>query len=204
MEKKKLAEIEQVVKTLVNYLRNKYNIGIYSEDKNAKRIARVCEECKDELVKRWLNNEFGYEMLKIDFMEDENAFHYSNLVGFETEDIPKWYIVDPTYGQFFERKKFRDYMFNHHREFSEKILQQGYIECNISNINAFISGFLYSKAFKGKIDYDDAFLKIENLLNSNNIVNKEVRDNIAKFVELLKNKQELMIDFEKEEVVQKN
>ena len=35
-----------------------------------------------------------------------NPFHRASLIGFNSEEGPKWFLVDPTYGQFFKKKKF--------------------------------------------------------------------------------------------------
>ena len=37
-------------------------------------------------------------------------FHRSSLIGFNTTNGAKWFIVDPTYGQFYSNTAFYNYM----------------------------------------------------------------------------------------------
>lgn len=172
---------EKAIKKQVLLLRQFYNINLYPNF-----VDRKCIECDRENLKLAILNHLGYEQISLSNLGIPNPYHRASLIGFNTSGGPKWFIVDPTYGQFFENKLFKNYMFKNYKEFSFKLLNQGYIECTLSNIKSYIDGFIYSNAFTNNIDENLVYQKIEELLQSNNIVNKEIKDLQNKFVKVLK------------------
>ena len=172
---------EEVIKKQVDLLRKGYSIGIYPD-----YVPLVCNECALENDKFTYKNNLGFEEISLTRLGIPEPFHRASLIGFNTSNGPEWFIVDPTYGQFFENEKFRNYMFDNYKDFSLKLLKQGYIECTLSNMLYYINGFVFSNAYRNDIDSDLVYGKVEELLFSNVIVNKEVYQTKKKLVDLLK------------------
>ena len=103
----------------------------------------------------------------------------TNLLGFNSENGPEWFIVDPTYGQFFENSKFRRFMEGHYPEFSETLLSQGYVRCNSDNVKAYMDGFVYSNAFCSNVDSHLVYKKVGKLLKESGILKSNV--NVEEF-----------------------
>ena len=184
---------EEAIKKQVNLLRKGYSIGIYPN-----YVPLVCNECALENDKFAYRNNLGFEEISLTRLGISEPFHRASLIGFDTPNGPEWFIVDPTYGQFFENKKFRNYMFDNHKEFSLKLLKQGYIECTLPNMMYYINGFVFSNAYMNNIDSELVYKKVEELLFSNVIVNKEVQETQKRLLELLRLRAKILQQSNKE------
>lgn len=171
---------EESIRKQVDLLRKGYSIGIYPY-----HIPLLCNECDEENLKFTIINNLGYEQINLVNLGIPEPFHRASLIGFNTQNEPEWFIVDPTYGQFFENDTFRNYMFNNHKDFSLKLLKKGYIKCTLTNMMYYINGFVFSNAFKNDIDKNLVYKKVEKLLLSNVIVDKEIYENKIKLLKLL-------------------
>lgn len=171
---------EEAIKKQVELLRNGYSIGIYPD-----HIPLLCNECDQENHKFTIKNNLAYEQISLTRLGIPEPFHRASLIGFNTPSGPEWFIVDPTYGQFFENDRFRDYMFNNYNEFSLELLKNGYVKCTLSNMLKYINGFIYSNAYTTNIDSDLVYKKVEELLFSNVIVNKEIQETEKRLLNLL-------------------
>ena len=178
---------EEAIKRQVSLLREGYSIGVYPE-----YVPLMCNECDSENMKFAYVNDLGYEQISLVRLGIPEPFHRASLVGFNTDNGPEWFIVDPTYGQFFENEKFKEYMFGNYEEFSNKLLNQGYIECTLPNMLSYINGFALSDAYCSDIDVDEVYQKVEELLLSNVIVNREIHETEERLVELLQMRAESM------------
>ena len=171
---------EEAIKKQVALLRKGYSIGIYPD-----YVPLMCNECALENDKFAYRNNLGFEEISLTRLGIPEPFHRASLIGFDTSNEPEWFIVDPTYGQFFENKKFRNYMFDNYKDFSLKLLNQGYIECTLPNMMYYINGFVFSNAYMNDIDSNLVYQKVEELLFSNVIVNKEVQETQKRLLQLL-------------------
>lgn len=171
---------EEAIKKQVTLLRKGYSIGIYPD-----YVPLMCNECTLENDKFAYRNNLGFEEISLTRLGVTEPFHRASLIGFDTPNGPEWFIVDPTYGQFFENKKFRNYMFDNYKDFSLKLLNQGYIECTLPNMMYYINGFIFSNAYRNDIDSNLVYQKVEELLFSNVIVNKEVQETQKRLLKLL-------------------
>lgn len=174
---------KEVIKKQVELLRNGYNIGVYPNV-----VEKLCNECDSENLKFTIVNRLGYEQINLNHLGIKKPFHRASLIGFNTKDFPEWFIVDPTYGQFFESTKFKNYMFKYYQEFTTILLKDGFIENNISNILAYINGFIYSRAFTKSINEEEVYNNLQELLLSNSIVTKELYIHQKTLPELMKDK----------------
>lgn len=162
---------EEVVKEYVENLRKEYNIKKYPNT-----VEKKCNECAQYNL---LNvPEFYYEHINLINLGITSPFHVASILGFEIENKIKWFIIDPTYGQFFENRVFRNYMFNNYKDFSERILEDGYIECTLSNMLNYINGFVFSGAYVNNVDEKLVYNNIKQLLIAQNIVNEKEFDNL--------------------------
>ena len=171
---------EEAIKKQVALLRKGYSIGIYPD-----YVPLMCNECALENDKFAYRNNLGFEEISLTRLGIPEPFHRASLIGFNTSNGPEWFIVDPTYGQFFENKKFRNYMFDNYKDFSLKLLNKGYIECTLPNMMYYINGFIFSNAYRNDIDSNLVYQKVEELLFSNVIVNKEVQETQKRLLQLL-------------------
>lgn len=132
-------KIENIIKELVKKEREKYDIGIYP-----RYIPKVCNECDRYNMMFADTNGFRHEQIntKKFGIDDDDLFHVSSLLGCNTENGPMWYLIDPTYGQFYEDDNFKEYMFNNHYLFSNNLLTNGYIEFDIETLFHYIDGFI--------------------------------------------------------------
>lgn len=183
---------EEIVKCFVEELRKRYTIGTYDLKNKTGIVEKMCNECDRETWRFCGKRNYGYESIWLNNLGIQCPFHRASLVGFNTQNGPKWYLVDPTYGQFFEEEKFRDYIEQNYEKFSDELLKKGYIECTILNMLSYINGFIYSNAFIKGVNAEEVYDKLESLLLSNNIVNKDLTNTEKRLVELLKLKQELL------------
>ena len=182
-----LYDNESVIRKQVQLLRDGYSIGIFPN-----YIPLMCNECDEENFKFSIKNNLDYEQINLKHLGISEPFHRASLIGFDILNGPEWYIVDPTYGQFFENEMFRNYMFDNYKEFSLKLLKQGYIECTLSNMLCYINGFIFSNAFGINIDRDFVYKKVQELLLSNVIVNKEIYQTQKRLLELLQKRAEIL------------
>lgn len=149
---------EEAIKTQVNLLRGFYKIMVYPN-----RVECKCSECDLENYLFTLRNNLGYEPLFLTKLGID-MYHRASLIGFNSESGVQWFLVDPTYGQFFRNKKFSNYMFSNYKKFSLELLNNGYVECTIENIYSYLHGFMYSEAFNLNVDKDLVYNNIYNLL----------------------------------------
>ena len=117
---------EDIIKKYIKLLRNKYDMGLYP-----RYVERYCNECDLENFLFADKNNLGYEQIHFYNLGFKEPFHRASLIGFNTKNGPEWFIIDPTYGQFFENKYFKNYMFKYHNNFSISILKHGYIKCSL-------------------------------------------------------------------------
>ena len=164
---------EEAVKKQVALLRDGYDIGIYPD-----YIPLMCNECDEENFKFSLFNNLGYEQISLVRLGIEEPFHRASILGFNSDTGSEWFIVDPTYGQFFENNKFRSYMEKNYIDFSATILSQGYIRCNLENILAYMAGFIYSNAFCSNVDSNLVYQNVDTFLKDSKIIssNENVKD----------------------------
>lgn len=146
-------DVENILKEQIQLLRNKFGIGIYPE-----YIERVCTECDRMNMMYADTHNIGYLQINTKNLgiTEDSLYHISSLLGFNTIDGVIWYLVDPTYGQFFEKEKFRNYMLDKHKEFSLRLLKDGYIELNDNNLKSYLDGFIYT----GNYDKNDIYNRI--------------------------------------------
>ena len=166
--------IEELIKQHVTSLRKHYSIGIYPND-----VPLMCNECDVENFRFAIKYSLLYEQIKLSDLGILEPFHRASLIGFSTNNANEWFIVDPTYGQFFENEKFRNYMFDNYKEFSLTLLNQGYIKFTNFNMMCYINGFVFSNAYITNIDSNVVYKKIEALLSLNGLVDEET-DEIGK------------------------
>jgi len=158
---------EEIIKKQIELLRRGYDIPVYP-----KEIPLLCNECDIENFIFACRNGLYYEQIMLTNLGIDNPFHRASLIGFNNNDKILWFLLDPTYGQFFKYKKFRDYMFLYYYEFSQELLNNGYVECTLDNINSYINGFVFSKAFSNKINVDLVYNNFYSLLINNNVINE--------------------------------
>lgn len=171
---------ESAVKKQVELLRKGYDIGVYPEF-----VPLVCNECDSENLKFSVVNDIGYEQINLKRLGIDEPFHRASILGFNSPTGPEWFIVDPTYGQFFESKKFKDFMECYYDKFCEKILKQGYIKCTMENVKSYFDGFIYSKAFCKDVDSSKVYDKIGDLLVTGGIIHPDEFDESMRKRELL-------------------
>ena len=162
---------ESAVKKQVALLRDGYDIGVYPE-----YVPLMCNECDSENLKFSVVNETGYEQINLSRLGIPEPFHRASILGFNSPNGPEWFIVDPTYGQFFENDTFRGYMEGHYGEFSATLLKQGYVRCTMDNVRSYFDGFIYSNAFCKKVDSDKVYDKVGDLLVSSGIIDEDEFD----------------------------
>lgn len=138
---------EEAVRKQIALLREGYNIGIYPNI-----VEKVCNECDKENFKFSIINNLGYEQIRVDLLVPNAPFHRASIIGFNTTPRPEWFILDPTYGQFFENKIYASYMFDNHMDFSIELLKQGYIKATPTTFTAYLNGFVKSGAFNAPVE----------------------------------------------------
>lgn len=158
---------DEAIKRQVELLRKHYNIYIYPDD-----VQCFCHECDLENYLFSLRNNLHYEQILFSSLGISEPYHRASLIGFKHDFGLQWFLVDPTYGQFFKNKKFCDYMFSNYKDFSLELLNNGYIECTIENIYSYIHGFMFSNAFSDDINTDLIYSNLYNIL----LVMKEKSD----------------------------
>lgn len=171
---------ESAVKKQVALLRKGYDIGVYPE-----YVPLVCNECDSENLKFSVVNETGYEQISLTRLGIPEPFHRASILGFNSPNGPEWFIVDPSYGQFFENVMFRNYMKNNYPDFSNSLLKQGYVRCTMDNVRSYFDGFIYSKAFCKKIDSDKVYDKVGDLLVGSGIIHPDEFDEAMRRRELM-------------------
>ena len=134
-------KLDKVIKTQVDLLRKGYNIKIFPEE-----VEKLCNECDKENFKFAIVNNLGYEQIRVHDLIPGAPFHRSSLIGFNTTNGAKWFIVDPTYGQFYSNTAFYNY-----------------IECTPYNFTSYLNGFIFSGAFNEitKVDHILIAKKVE-------------------------------------------
>ena len=178
---------EEAIQKQVELLRKGYYIRKYPDE-----IERVCNECDVQNFLFAGRNELGYETINLKCLGIPEPFHRASLIGFNAKEGPEWFIVDPTYGQFFENEMFKNYMFKNYKEFSLELLDKGYIKCSLLNMLCYINGFVLSGAYTTSVDKDKVYENVEELLLSQNIVNREINSTYDKLMELLCLRKELL------------
>lgn len=166
---------EEAIKKQILLLRDGYSIGVYPEE-----IQTLCNECAREILKFTIINNLGYEQISLTRLGIQEPFHIASLIGFNNKHGAEWFLVDPTYGQFFTNNNFKKYMLDNYKAFSLKLLQQGYIKCTLSNIKAYINGFIYSNAYQQNIDIKEVYNNLYNLFISNDIIKEKTTSKLRK------------------------
>lgn len=156
----------EIVQNYVTELRRQLDIDVYPYDVNP-----ICDVCDIHNFLFTGKNNYEYEQIKLDKLGIYNSLHRASIIGLYNEQTNKneYYIIDPTYGQFFKNTRFKQYMFNHHYEFTKELLDNGFIECTKENFHYYLDGFL--NTFKQ---------------NDNNVYEKA--DNLLKFTKTKKRK----------------
>lgn len=159
------------IKKQVSLLKKHYNISTFPDS-----VECLCHECDLENYLFSLRNNLYYEQILLSKLGIDSPYHRASLVGFRADDGVQWFLVDPTYGQFFRNEKFANYMFSNYKDFSLELLDNGYVECTTENIYSYIHGFMFSKAFSDNIDTKIVYNNLYNIL----INMKEINDYEAK------------------------
>lgn len=147
---------ERIIKEHVEKLRRELNIEVYP-----KPVARMYYECNRANDAFSYLNEFDFEMIDTQELNnpdlgaiDEDFIHRASLIKVgET-----WYIVDPCYGQYFEKEEVKDYMFKNHEVFSRTLLRDGYIKYSKEGIEAFLDPFIKFGNLHMQYDYLNSLL----------------------------------------------
>ena len=147
------------VKKQVDLLKEYYKIDIYPDFVNC-----LCGECDLENYMFSLRNGLYYEQIMLSNLGIVNPMHRASLLGFPSDNGIQWFLVDPTYGQFFRNENFANYMFSNHKKFCDELLNNGYIEYNLENIYTYIHGFMFSNAFSSEIDTKLVYNKLYEIL----------------------------------------
>jgi hypothetical protein len=159
------------IKKQVSLLRKYYNISTYPDS-----VGCFCHECDLENYIFSLRNNLYYEQILLSKLGIDNPFHRASILGFSADYGIQWFLVDPTYGQFFQNEKFANYMFSNYKEFSLELLNNGFVECTLENIYSYMHGFMFSKAFSDNIDTKIVYNNLYNiLLNMKEINDYEVK-----------------------------
>lgn len=153
---------EEAIQKQVELLRGGYNIGIYPNI-----VEKLCNECDSENLKFSIINNLGYEQIRVDLLVPNAPFHRASLIGFYTKKQTEWFIVDPTYGQFFENKIYASYMFNNYMDFSIELLKQGYIKATPTTFTSYLKGFVKSGAFNTIVDDEEILNNVNKSLWKN-------------------------------------
>lgn len=156
---------EAMIKSHVDLVRSKYKIPSFPEE-----IPCLCSECDLENMRFADLYDYGYVHFKLSMFGINYPFHRASIIGFNSSNGPKWFLVDPTYGQFFKKEKFESYMAYYNTDFSIELLEQGYIECTLDNMLAYVDGFVNSGAYTKKLDEDIIHLKVKDFLIENKIL----------------------------------
>ena len=127
----------EIIQKQVQLLRKGYKIGIYPN-----YVEKMCNECDAENFKFAVKNRLGYEQIHLTNLGFIEPFHRCSIIGIPQKNHIIWYIVDPTYGQFFEDTSFYNYMFTNYNNFSIEILENGFIECSPENLSIYINSFI--------------------------------------------------------------
>lgn len=162
--------IEEAITKQVKLLRKEYDIDIFPNYVDTK-----CNECDIENFKFAVFNNLEYEQISLTKLGITEPYHRASLLGFNTGNGLEWFIVDPTYGQFFHNEIFNQYMSSHHLTFSHSILEKGYVKCTLPNIYSYLSGFVFSNAFTNNINSEMVYNNLEKLLSQNNISKKKIK-----------------------------
>ena len=167
--------MEQITNFLDKYiydLRTHYNINIYPD-----LVDYKCNECDIENFKLAYYNNLKYEQIRLDLLGINAPYHRASLLGFNLESNIIWFIVDITYGQFFQDKQFEKYMFENYKDFTIDLLQKGYTLFTEENIISYINGFIFANPFL-KPNCKNVYDKLNDLLSKNNIIeNKTLTKN---------------------------
>ncbi len=155
----------EAVERQVELLRSGYDIGVYPDG----YVPLLCNECDTENFKFSCVNDTGYDQINMVRLGVEEPFHRASLLGFNSDEGPQWFLVDPTYGQFFENEKFKNYMFQNDNEFTWELLKNGFVPCTLENMASYMSGFVFSGAYTNDVDHEKVYRNVERLLISNGI-----------------------------------
>lgn len=158
---------KHIIEKQIRLLRDKFQIEVYPN-----YIERVCAECDRINMFTADTNNIVYEQINLRYLgiTDDNFYHISSLWGFNTYNGPIWYLIDPTYGQFFENNEFSNYMFTNYKDFCSKLLNDGYIEFNIQNLKYYLDGFIYAC----NLDKNDIYVKAEEYFKKINLFKMDI------------------------------
>lgn len=100
------------------------------------------------------------------FISNENKLNKPNIIGIYNKETNKneYFLIDITYNIFFENENFKNYMLNHHYEFANELLNNGFIEFNKENFHYYLDGFLNMEK-----DSNNILILKECILNFNRI-----------------------------------
>ena len=156
---------QEALEKLVYLIREYYHI-----DKYPNVVDKLCNECDIETFRFAMQNNLGYEQIHLTKLGLNEPFHRASLLGFNTDDNFVWYLIDPTYGQFFEDKEFKTYMFKTNPIFCNALLNDGFIKLSIENLLCYINGFIH--CYNKEINPNTIYENLYNLLKSTNIINE--------------------------------
>lgn len=160
----------------IELLRKYYSLGIYPE-----YIEKLCNECDIESFKFACNNSLAYEQIHLTNFGFNEPFHRCSLIGFFKNNIIEWFLIDPTYGQFFEDENFKNYMFSYHNDFSIKLLNQGFIEFSIENLLSYLDSFIANYEVNSTMLHQNIITLLKNMnININNIDLQNIDDIIQR------------------------
>ena len=156
INKKKPTDTD-IIRKHVEKLRRTFNIEVFPG-----YIPRACYECVRVNEGFSYNNGFDVEMIdtrelnNTNFGEiDEDFIHRASIIKVgET-----WYIVDPCYGQYFEREEVRNYMMSKHETFSKALLRDGFFKYSKESMEAFLEPFIVFGNLHMDYDYLNSLLE---------------------------------------------
>lgn len=112
-------------------------------------VQKLCNECEEALRALAFQKDYLYSRIdtsKVGIKSDD-LFHLAGII--KVDDT--WYIVDPTYGQFYLDISFKEYMSKHHPELNS-LLTKGYIPYSIDILRSYFDGF--ASVYGEEIDFE--------------------------------------------------
>ena len=186
---------EEIIVNHVEDQRRRFQLGKYPDI-----VEKKCNECViDSFVFASVPG-MWHEEINTQRLGISEPFHRASLIEFYNNGNPIWYLVDPTYGQFFVFVIFKNYMFENYNDFSVELLNKGYVPCNFENMLCYINGFVLSGAYAKDINKDEVYKNLEQLLLSIYGSDREIMDTKKRLIELLKLRQQLLEQKNKEVV----
>lgn len=164
---------EDIIKDLIKNLRYVHQINTYP-----KKVGGYCHQCVRDCFGFADYYQYYFQEIIFDNMGlDIN--HRISVLGLPIDsDTIEWYIIDPTYAQFFNKRKFKGYMEKYYPDLTEELTQNGYLKYTSGNLLAVFDGFINSGSFKQAEDIEQVYVNIVNIckkLENTNKVHSKIR-----------------------------